>query len=354
MLDPKKTFDDAHRRAWRPTRARATRCSPTRSTSSSRARWPARRSSPRSPSSTSSTAAGALRPAGARHAAVAQRAGLPRRAGPADGLPHRAARSGCSCGRGGCSARARGSCSRAAQGDGGRAARRPVDVLPRAGRDGARARRARDARQGAARRSPTTTFLLVTSLEREPVDETSTSSSGCASRSCRSARAVVNKVREPVTDDAPRLPGSRPGWRGGSRSRRARRRRWPRATPTNLERLRAALDDPPVVAVPLAPGRRPRPRRPRARARGAVRLRLAGGRLLRRRWAGREHLVGEAAQVRVQVAAQDVAQHRAQAAGERADQRLDLRVRPQQAGDRAALERDGALRGAPSSPAGPR
>ena len=55
---------------------------------------------------------------------------------------------------------------------------------------------------------------------------------------------------------------------------------------------------------------------------------------------GVEHLVGDAAELRVEVAAEDVAQDGAQVAAEVGDQRLDLGLRADVAGDRGALEPD--------------
>ena len=118
---------------------------------------------------------GALRRARARHAAVAQRARLPRRARPPHRLPRGPRAEGVPRAdrprREGRRRRHERRVLRAAAADGRRPARRPRRLLPRARRASIDGFKERAEGVKALLGDPATTFLIVTSPEREPVEE---------------------------------------------------------------------------------------------------------------------------------------------------------------------------------------
>ena len=257
----------ADRAARARRRARATRSSPTASTASCRARSPARRSSPRSRSCTSSTASGdfdllVLDTPPSRNALdfldapdrLTQLLRGPRAAGVAAPSGARAAparprhRASCSA----CCRRVTGVDLLSDLSTFFRAARRADRRLPRA----------RAEQVEALLRDPATTFLLVTSPEREPIEEAIFFRASCggadaasaarSSTACTSTSCGDEARRRPVRRLLERRPASPPRSRGSvaaalRRRARARARATPRTSRTCAERLGA---DVPLLLVP--------------------------------------------------------------------------------------------------------
>jgi anion-transporting ArsA/GET3 family ATPase len=101
---------------------------------------------------------------------------------------------------------------------------------------------------------PATTFVLVTSLAREPVDETVFFYERLREQGLPFGGAIVNKVHPPVDGDhAQELPFE-PGLAARVAAAAADAALLAARDAEGLERLRVALDDPVVVAVPLLAG----------------------------------------------------------------------------------------------------
>jgi anion-transporting ArsA/GET3 family ATPase len=99
----------------------------------------------------------------------------------------------------------------------------------------------------------TTTFLLVTSLEREPIDETVFFWEHLRDLKLPFGGVVVNKLRAPVTDT--RAPaGLDPDLAHRVELAATETAVLADRDAAGLERLRAALGDPPVIGVPQLPG----------------------------------------------------------------------------------------------------
>ena len=104
-----------------------------------------------------------------------------------------------------------------------------------------------------------TTFLLVTSLERDPVDETIFFHRRLREKGLPFGGVVVNRVRPEVPAGGEDLADALEGELGSDLARRVARTAGEAAAlasrdAANLARLRLALGDPPVVAVPQLPG----------------------------------------------------------------------------------------------------
>ena len=196
---------------------------------------------------------GRLRRARAGHAAVAQRARLPRRPGRLTRFFQGRAIRIFLKPAGSASAAAPASCSASCSGHRRRPAARPVGLLPLAGRDDRRLHRARPARRRAA---------------RGPGDDVP-DRDRAAPRPGRGGDLLPPQAAR--GGDAVRRPGRQP--RPSAAGRRAARRRWRRSSArrwpsasarrdarsssalaardaANVERLRAALADPPTLVVP--------------------------------------------------------------------------------------------------------
>ena len=102
--------------------------------------------------------------------------------------------------------------------------------------------------------SEATVFLLVTSLEREPVDETVFFHERLGERGLPFGAVVVNKVRPPVGEDGPLSPPLEPGLAARVAEAAAEASVLAARDAEGLERLRTALGDPTVIAVPQLPG----------------------------------------------------------------------------------------------------
>ncbi|MEA2170294.1 MAG: hypothetical protein QOF76_3594 [Solirubrobacteraceae bacterium] len=101
--------------------------------------------------------------------------------------------------------------------------------------------------------SPQTTFLLVTSLEREPVDETVYFYEHLRELQLPFGAAVVNKVRPLVPDTVP--PRDLDPELAGKVARAAEEASLlGERDAEGLARLRKALNDPTVIAIPQLPG----------------------------------------------------------------------------------------------------
>src|SRR4051794_1611943 len=106
---------------------------------------------------------------------------------------------------------------------------------------------------------PATTFLLISSLERDPVDETIYFHRRLREQKLPFGGLIVNRVRPEVPESAEDLAGALEGELGSDLARRVARTAGEAAAlasrdAANLARLRLALGDPPVVAVPQLPG----------------------------------------------------------------------------------------------------
>jgi anion-transporting ArsA/GET3 family ATPase len=106
---------------------------------------------------------------------------------------------------------------------------------------------------------PSTTFVLVTSLERDPVDETIFFHRRLRDQGLPFGGLVVNRVRPEVPGGAGGLAEALEGELGADLARRVARTAGEAAAlaardVANLARLRLALGDPPVVSVPQLPG----------------------------------------------------------------------------------------------------
>ena len=101
--------------------------------------------------------------------------------------------------------------------------------------------------------SPGTAFLLVTSLEREPVAETIYFHERLREAGLPFAALVVNRVREPVAADAEPLD-LQPALLAKVQASAAEAALLASRDAEGLERLRSALGDPVVVTVPQIPG----------------------------------------------------------------------------------------------------
>ncbi len=101
--------------------------------------------------------------------------------------------------------------------------------------------------------SPGTAFLLVTSLEREPVAETIFFWERIRAAGLPFAALVVNKLREPVADD-PEPLDLEPALLAKVQASAAEAAELAARDADGLVRLRAALEDPAVVVVPQLPG----------------------------------------------------------------------------------------------------
>jgi anion-transporting ArsA/GET3 family ATPase len=101
--------------------------------------------------------------------------------------------------------------------------------------------------------SPRTVFLLVTSLEPEPVGETIYFHERLRAASLPFGALIVNRVGQPVPEDPEPLPLPPPLLRKVEQAAREARLLAERDA-AGLARLRAELGDPPVVAVPRLGG----------------------------------------------------------------------------------------------------
>jgi anion-transporting ArsA/GET3 family ATPase len=100
--------------------------------------------------------------------------------------------------------------------------------------------------------SPATVFLLVTSLEREPVDETIFFHARLREARMPFGAVVVNKLRDPVAEGGPLdLPDALAAKveAGAAEAEQLAAR-----DAAGLDRLREALEDPAVIGVPQLPG----------------------------------------------------------------------------------------------------
>lgn len=106
---------------------------------------------------------------------------------------------------------------------------------------------------------PSTAFLLITSLEREPVGETIFFRRRLAEQRLPFAGLVVNRVRPPVPGDGAGVEAALTNALGDDLARRVAASahdaaRLAAGDAEGLQRLRAELGDPPVVSVPQLPG----------------------------------------------------------------------------------------------------
>jgi anion-transporting ArsA/GET3 family ATPase len=101
--------------------------------------------------------------------------------------------------------------------------------------------------------SPATVFLLVTSLEREPVAETIAFSGHLADAGLAVGALVVNKLTPPVPETTEALDLD-PGLLAKVEASASEARQLAERDAAGLDRLRAALDEPTVVGVPQLEG----------------------------------------------------------------------------------------------------
>ena len=164
----------------------------------------------------------------------------------------RAARSACSCGPGRLLGVGTGVVFSALRKATGVALLDDLSTFFRAlGHDDPRARRARE-HVKALLHAPDTAFLLVTSLEREPVARRSSSTSGSARRAAVRGRCRQQGARAGRRRRGPARPRAGAAVEGPRLRRRGRRLAARDAD--GLERLREALDDPVVMQVPQLAG----------------------------------------------------------------------------------------------------
>jgi anion-transporting ArsA/GET3 family ATPase len=97
-------------------------------------------------------------------------------------------------------------------------------------------------------RSPATVFLLVTSLEAEPVAETIAFADAIEASGLRTGALIVNKLHPPVEDAEP--PRLAPALATKVAASVAEARQLAARDAAGLDRLRAALGEPGVVGVP--------------------------------------------------------------------------------------------------------
>ena len=130
--------------------------------------------------------------------------------------------------------------------------------------------------------SPGTAFLLVTSLEREPVAETIYFHERMREAGLPFAALVVNRVREPVGDD-PEPLDLEPALLAKVQASAAEAALLAARDAEGLERLRGALGDPVVVTVPQIPATSTTPTASPALGRLPLRLEVDGARERERR-----------------------------------------------------------------------